>query len=92
MSYILDAIKKAEPKRQPVQTIDYEDKPVKIPQKQPFWLWLTVLVIMNVLSFTALLYPNKPLEPPRVHIVPTMPHSSVINVAPSSNSYRVSEK
>jgi len=80
MSYILDAIKKAEPERQLVQTIHYQEKPVKILQKVPFWLWLTVLVVMNVFSFTALLYPKEPLEPPRVYIVPTTPHSPVANV------------
>jgi hypothetical protein len=74
MSYILDALKKAEHEREMVQFIDYSGYHPKKRrfslQKGSFWWWIGVLLIMNVLSFSMLLWLKAPLTPPQVYIVP----------------------
>jgi hypothetical protein len=73
MSYILEALKKAERERELAQFIDYENNESKNKRKfslqTHYWLWISVLLIMNVLSFTTLLWPKEPIAPPRVYIV-----------------------
>jgi hypothetical protein len=73
MSYILEALKKAERERELTQFIDYKNNESKKKRKfslqTHYWLWISVLLVMNVLSFTALLWPKEPIAPPRVYIV-----------------------
>jgi len=74
MSYILDALKKAEREREMVQFIDYNNR-----QAQNKWLvfpkirsmpWMSIILAINILLLILLLWPKEPLVPPRVYIVP----------------------
>ncbi|MEK8015818.1 MAG: hypothetical protein VSS75_003045 [Candidatus Parabeggiatoa sp.] len=74
MSYILDALKKAEREREMVQFIDYNNR-----QAQNKWLvlpkirsmpWMSIILAMNVLLLILLLWPKAPLVAPQVYIVP----------------------
>ncbi|MDM8558591.1 hypothetical protein [Candidatus Parabeggiatoa sp. HSG14] len=72
MSYILDAIKKSEREREFVQFIDYkynyQKKPLLFPQTD-FWLWISIILAMNMLSWGVLLWPKEPIPPPQVYFV-----------------------
>ena len=74
MSYILDALKKAEREREMAEFIDYNSKP-----NQNKWLvlpkirampWMSIILAMNVLLLILLLWPKAPLVAPQVYIVP----------------------
>lgn len=77
MSYILDAIKKAERERDQIQIIDIEYLPVRSPSKLtpalPIWLLISALLTMNLILFTWLLSPKAPLIPPTVYFISTSP-------------------
>jgi len=86
MSYILDALKKAEYEREMAQFIDndIDNKGRRFFPKTHFWLWISVILLINILSFTVWLWPKKDLTPPQVHIVSTVSqqvHPSIINTA-----------
>ena len=73
MSYILDAIKKAEQERDKIQLIDIEYHPVRSSGRSfstlPIWLLISALLIMNLILFNALLSPKAPLVPPTVYFI-----------------------
>jgi hypothetical protein len=73
MSYILDALKKAEHEREMAQFINYSGyRPKKrrfSSQKGISWWWIGMLLIMNILSFRLLLWPKEPLTPPQVYMI-----------------------
>ena len=77
MSYILDAIKKAERERDKVQIIDIEYLPVRSPSRfapaLPIWLLISALLTMNLILFTLLLSPKAPLIPPTVYFISPLP-------------------
>lgn len=66
MSYILDAIKKAESEKYP---------PITPQPKTPLWLWLGIIIFMNILCFMLLLWPKEPIAPPQIYIID--PHSLI---------------
>jgi hypothetical protein len=78
MSYILDAIKKAERERDKIQMIDIEYPPVHSPSKLfptlPIWLLISALLTMNLILFTVLLLPKAPLMPPTVYFISPLPN------------------
>jgi hypothetical protein len=74
MSYILDALKKAEREREMAQFIDYNNR-----QNQNKWLvlpkirampWMSIILAMNVLLLILLFWPKAPPVAPQVYIVP----------------------
>jgi hypothetical protein len=75
MSYILDALKKAEREREMAQFINYNNK-----RTQNKWLlvfpkirsmpWMSIILAMNVLLLILLFWPKAPLVAPQVYIVP----------------------
>lgn len=81
MSYILDAIKKAEYERDIAQFVDFKSNSPKQPHRSNWinfilapsqtyaWLCLGVMLLMNVLIFGRLFWHNEPLTPPQVHIM-----------------------
>lgn len=77
MSYILDAIKKAERERDQIQMIDIEYSPIRSPSRLvpdlPIWLLISALLTMNLILFTLLLSPKTPLMPPTVYFVSPLP-------------------
>jgi hypothetical protein len=77
MSYILDAIKKAEQERDKIQLIDIKYHPVRSPGRffsaLPIWLLISALLTMNLILFTVLLSPKAPLVPPTVYFISTLP-------------------
>jgi hypothetical protein len=77
MSYILDAIKKAERERDQIQMIDIEYPPIRSPSRLvpdlPIWLLISALLTMNLILFTLLLSPKTPLMPPTVYFVSPLP-------------------
>jgi len=84
MSYILDALKKVEHEREIAQFINYSGYYSKKRrfslQKGSSWWWIGILLIMNALLFTILLWPKVPLIPPQVYIVPPTTSQSSINI------------
>jgi hypothetical protein len=97
MSYILEALKKDEYQREMAQFIDYDEhfkqkKGLSI-SKGPSWKWIGIMLIMNVLSFTALLWPKKPLSYPQVYIVsPTVPQSLKTKIIDIQKNYLGNKK
>jgi hypothetical protein len=77
MSYILDAIKKAERERDQIQMIDIEHSSVRSPSRLvpdlPIWLLISALLTMNLILFTWLLSPKAPLIPPTVYFISPLP-------------------
>ena len=77
MSYILDALKKAEHQPEIAQPIDNnieEPSMWRFFPRTGFWFWIGVMVFLNILSFTVLFWPKKPLVKPQIYIVaPTVP-------------------
>ena len=85
MSYILDAIKKAERERDQIQMIDIEYPPIRSPSRLvpdlPIWLLISALLTMNLILFTWLLSPKAPLIPPTVYFIspsPTLPSGELL--------------
>ncbi|RKZ42411.1 MAG: hypothetical protein DRQ49_01905 [Gammaproteobacteria bacterium] len=74
MSYILDALQKAEYEREMAQFInnDIDNKGRRSFLQTSFWLWITIILLMNILLFTVLLWPKKNLTAPQVHIIATV--------------------
>lgn len=74
MSYILDAIKKAERERDLSQFIDYSDNfkygPLLHDQADP-WQRMSVILVMTVVSIVLLLWPQEP------YIVPSTTYTKV---------------
>lgn len=77
MSYILDAIKKAEQERDKIQLIDIKYHPTRSPGRffsaLPIWLLISALLTMNLILFTALFSPKAPLVPPTVYFISPLP-------------------
>jgi len=81
MSYILDALKKVEVEHEHEidQLVDNDIEEQKrwrfFPQtRSRFWFWIGVMLLLNILSFTVLFWPKKPLVKPQVYIVaPSVP-------------------
>ncbi len=71
-SYILDAIKKAEHEHDIVQFIDNDLEKKERTFFSKLWFWIIVLIIMNILSFTVLFWPKKPISSPQIHFVTPM--------------------
>ena len=88
MSYILDALKKAEREHNSFSFIEIEYK--KNLKKQFFrskinsWWWVMVILAMNLILLAALLWPKEPPAPPRVlYIVPQLESAHyAVHVAP----------
>lgn len=82
MSYILDAIKKAEQERDKIQLIDIKYHPVRSPKRffyaLPIWLLISVLLTMNLILFTALFSPKAPLVPPTVYFISPLPQYTAV--------------
>jgi hypothetical protein len=72
MSYILDALRKAEDEHEIAQPVDNDIEEPSMwrffPQTR-FWFWIGVMLLLNILSFTVLFWPKKPLVKPQVYIV-----------------------
>ena len=90
MSYILEALKKAEYQREMAQFIDYDDhfeqkKGLSI-SKGLSWKWIGIMLIMNVLSFSVLLWPKDPLPRPQIYIV-SPPQSLRTNIIDVQKNY-----
>ncbi len=76
MSYILDALKKAEYEREAAQFVDYGDDFEKKSWFAPnFWVW--GMIIVGMLIFIILLWPSKIIPSQQVYIVPPTPAQSV---------------
>jgi hypothetical protein len=87
MSYILEAIKKAERERLKVQYIDYNDK---LSYQVPAWQKKSIVYIVIMVSIIMLLWPKVPLIPKKIYIIkPTiyqsMPLYRVYNYTPSTS-------
>jgi cytoskeletal protein RodZ len=74
MSYILEAIKKAEREREQSQFLDaHEEIFASVPKKTrtsfswQSWLLLAIMIGLNVLLMMALFSPKKPLTPPLIY-------------------------
>jgi hypothetical protein len=82
MSYILDALKKAEHESE-AQLVDNDIKKHKkwlFFPKTRFWFWIGIMLLLNILSFTVLFWPKKPLVKPQVYIVaPTVSEPVSVN-------------
>lgn len=75
MSYILDALKKAERERdkgQPLEIKYYSNNLPSSGTTSTFQSWLLMLLIflMNIAFLVLLLWPKEPIKPPRVYIMP----------------------
>ncbi len=79
MSYILDALKKAEYERELAQFVDCNDDFKRRPRfsfATNSWVWGTVILVIMVL--TMLLWPSKTIHSQQeVYIVPPAPAQSV---------------
>ncbi|MDM8569964.1 hypothetical protein QUF50_10745 [Thiotrichales bacterium HSG1] len=64
MSYILAAIKKEECQRETNQFVDYSDNK-QIFNKKTF---IIITLVLNVIIWSALLWPKESLEPPQIII------------------------
>ena len=87
MSYILDAIKKAERERNIIQYIDYRDK---LSYQVPAWQRKSIVSIAIMVSIIMLLWPQVPLIPKKTYIIkPTiyqsMPLYRVYNYIPTTS-------
>lgn len=87
MSYILEAIKKAEREREIIQYIDYNDK---LSYQVPAWHRISITYIVIMVSITMLLWPQVPLIPKKTYIIkPTiyqsMPLYRVYNYTPTTS-------
>lgn len=86
MSYILDALKKAEQEKD-TQFEEFNDnissspRKIHILKKKRFWLPIGLLVILNLLIWTHFLWPKGILPPP------TIEFSTSPNTFPPSKSY-----
>jgi hypothetical protein len=100
MSYILEAIKKAEREREIIQYIEYTDK---FSHQIPAWHRKSIIYIPIMVSIIMLLWPQVPLMPKKTYIIkPTiyqsMPLYRVYNYTPttsmisSTNIYHRDEK
>lgn len=76
MSYILEAIKKAEREREIIQYIDYNDK---LSYQVPAWHRICNTYIPIMVFITMLLWPQLPLMPKQTNIVkPTIYQSTTL--------------
>jgi hypothetical protein len=74
MSYILEAIKKAEREREIIQYIDYNDK---FSYQVPAWHRISITYIVIMVFVTILLWPQLPLIPKQSYIIkPTIYQST----------------
>lgn len=74
MSYILEAIKKAEREREIIQYIDYNDK---LSYQVPAWHRISIIYILIIVFVTMLLWPQLPLIPKQSYIIkPTIYQST----------------
>ena len=72
MSYILEAIKKNERELENIQFIDYsDDKPVSSKK-----LWTITIIVLNVIIWSALLWPKEPLNSPQITIISPLSQSN----------------
>ena len=77
MSYILDAIKKVEHEQNLAQSIKKSSKDNKWLAffHSSFWFWCMLLLIVNVISLSVLLWQKNPVTSPQIYIV--TPHESI---------------
>ncbi len=76
MSYILDALKKAEYEREATQFVDYGDDFEKKPRfsfATSSWIWGTVILVIMVL--TMLLWPSETVPSQQVYVPPASAQS-----------------
>jgi len=67
MSYILDALKKAEYEREVAQFVDYENDYKKKPRFANFWVW--GMIVVGMLAFLILLWPSETIPSQQVYII-----------------------
>ncbi|MFK5969864.1 MAG: hypothetical protein QM487_07065 [Candidatus Marithrix sp.] len=73
MSYILEAIKKNERELETIQFIDYsDDKPVSSKK-----LWISTMIVLNVIVWSVLLWPKEPLNSPQITIISPLSLSNI---------------
>ncbi len=87
MSYILEAIKKAEREREIIQYIEYTHK---LSYQVPAWHRKSIIYIPIMVSIIMLLWPQVPLMPKKTYIIkPTiyqsMPLYRVYNYTPTTS-------
>ncbi len=66
MSYILEAIRKDEREREGNQFIDYPDNTSTFPIKK---LWISIIIILNVIIWSVFLWPKESLKSPQITII-----------------------
>ena len=91
MSYILDALEKAEYEREMAQFVDYGDNYNKkrwVPFLKHSWLWVMIILAINILVFVILLWLLESQSEPQMYIVPpTVPNSVSLSEELSRSSH-----